>query len=74
MKSRQDIASDNPQLVRRCYGLISCSVYPRNCILAGIYMAFCYRIVKSEEFKLSYSEPSESCTVAELTNNLEPIV
>ena len=37
-------------------------------------MAVCYRIVKSKEFKLSYSELSENCTIAELKNNLEPIV
>ena len=39
-------------------------------------MAVCYRVVnlKSKEFKLSYSKLSESCTIAELTNNLKPIV
>ena len=39
-------------------------------------MAVCYRVVnlRSEEFSLSYSELSESCTIAELMNNLEPIV
>ena len=37
-------------------------------------MAVCYRIVKSKEFSLSYSELSENCTIAQLTNNLEPIV
>ena len=37
-------------------------------------MALCYYIVKSKEFKLIYSELSESCTIAEVTNNLEPIV
>ena len=29
---------------------------------------------KSKEFSLSYSELSESCAIAELTNLLEPIV
>ena len=29
---------------------------------------------KSKEYRLSYSKLSESCTIAELTNNLEPIV
>ena len=74
MKTRQDISSGNPQLVGRCYGLISDSVRPRNHILLDIYLAMCYRIVKSNEFKLSYSESTENCTIAELTNNLEPIV
>ena len=70
----KDIASGNPQLVGRCYGLISYSVCPRDRILLDIYLAVCCRIVKSNEFKLSYSELSENCTIAELTNNLEPIV
>ena len=74
MNIRQVIALGNPQLVRRCYGLIGYSVCPRNRILLGIYLAVCYHIVKSKEFKLSYLELSESCTIAELTNNLEPIV
>ena len=74
MKIREDIASGNPQLVWRCYGLISYSVCPRNRLLLGIYMAVCYCIVKFKEFKLFYSELSESCAIAELTNNLEPIV
>ena len=42
-----------------------------------MYIWLCYRIVstfKSEEFSLSYSELSENCTIAESTNNLEPIV
>ena len=47
---------------------------PRNRILLGIYLAVCYRIVKLKEFKLTYSESSESCAIAELTNLLEPIV
>ena len=39
-------------------------------------MAVCYRIVnfKCKEFSLSYSELFESCTSAESTSNLEPIV
>ena len=39
-------------------------------------MAVCYRVVnfKFKEFSLSYSELSESCTIADLTNNLERTV
>ena len=57
-----------------CYGLISYFVFPRNRILPGIYMALCYLIIKSKEFKLTYSESSENCAIAELTKNSEPIV
>ena len=73
-RRQQDIASGNPQLVGRCYGLISYSVCPMNRVLLDIYLAVCYRLVKSNEFKLSYSELSKNCTIAELTNNLKPIV
>ena len=34
----------------------------------------CIANFKSKEFSLSYSEYSESCTIAELTKNLEAIV
>ena len=49
---------------------------PRNRILCDIYMVVCSRIspLEFKEFSLSYSKLSENCTIAELTNNLEPIV
>ena len=88
MKTRQDIASGNPQLVGRCCGTSSFSVSIKVwfnylfCMFqdlhsAGyIYMAMCYRVVNfnSKEFSLFYLELSESCIIAELANNLEPIV
>ena len=38
-----------------------------------IFGCVCYRIVKTKEFKLTYSESSESCAITALMNNLEPI-
>ena len=58
-----------------CLGLCPhLSFPPKQKLLYRSLMAVCYQIVKSKEFSLSYSELSESCTIAELTNNLEPIV
>ena len=69
-------------------GLISYYVCPRNRILLGMYMAVCYRIVKSIESSscsiwsclwavlviLFGPAIQRSITIAELRNNLEPIV
>ena len=61
--------------------LISSILHVPGIIFYGIYiyMVVCYRIsilltFKSQEISLSYSELSESCTIADFTNHLEPIV